>query len=110
MLYEVITKKGPRFTGTVAGIFFGAGALLGGIALKMENLYLLYATYGMIGGMGLGMGYVTPVSTMVKWFPDRRGLATGLAIMGFGLGAALEIYLIKSVFPAFGINSRNNFV
>ncbi len=102
---KVVEKKGPRFTGTVAGIFFGAGALLGGIALKMENLYLLYATYGMIGGMGLGMGYVTPVSTMVKWFPDRRGLATGLAIMGFGLGAALEIYLIKSVFPAFGINS-----
>ncbi|WP_430816176.1 L-lactate MFS transporter [Carboxylicivirga sp. RSCT41] len=102
---KVVEKKGPRFTGTVAGIFFGAGVTLGGLALKLENLYLLYATYGMIGGIGLGMGYVTPVSTMVKWFPDRRGLATGLAIMGFGLGAAIQIYLIKSVFPAFGIES-----
>ncbi len=102
---KVVEKKGPRFTGTVAGIFFGAGVFLGGYALSIENLYLLYCTYGAIGGMGLGMGYVTPVSTMVKWFPDRRGLATGLAIMGFGLGAALEIYLIKSIFPAFGITS-----
>ena len=102
---KVVEKKGPRFTGTLAGIFFGIGVTLGGLALQLENLYLLYATYGMIGGIGLGMGYVTPVSTMVKWFPDRRGLATGLAIMGFGLGAAIEIYLIKNVFPAFGIES-----
>jgi OFA family oxalate/formate antiporter-like MFS transporter len=102
---KVVEKKGPRFTGTVAGIFFGTGVTLGGVALMMENLYLLYATYGAIGGIGLGMGYVTPVSTMVAWFPDRRGLATGLAIMGFGLGAALQIFLIKSVFPAMGITS-----
>ena len=102
---KVVEKKGPRFTGSVAAIFFGSGVFLGGLALEMENLYLLYATYGMVGGIGLGMGYVTPVSTMVKWFPDRRGLATGMAIMGFGLGAALEIYLIKNIFPAFGITS-----
>ncbi|MCU4176665.1 L-lactate MFS transporter [Carboxylicivirga sp. N1Y90] len=102
---KVVERKGPRFTGTVASIFFGTGVFLGGVALKMENLYLLYATYGMIGGIGLGMGYVTPVSTMVKWFPDRRGLATGMAIMGFGLGAAIQIYLIKSIFPLFGITS-----
>lgn len=102
---KTVDTKGPRFTGTIAGILFGSGMALGGLALYFENLYLLYATYGAIGGMGLGMGYVTPVSTMVKWFPDRRGLATGLAIMGFGLGAAVQVFLIKSVFPLLGITS-----
>ena len=84
-----IERKGPRWSGIIAGTFWGLGMLGAGLATSMENLYLLWATYGVLGGIGLGIGYITPVSTLVKWFPDRRGLATGLAIMGFGFGAMI---------------------
>ena len=100
-----VEKKGPRAAGRVAACFFGVGVTLGGYALKIENLYMLYICYGMLGGIGLGVGYVTPVSTLVKWFPDKRGLATGMAIMGFGFGAAVQIILLQKVFPAFGLTS-----
>ena len=100
-----VEKKGPRAAGRVAACFFGIGVTLGGFALKVENLYLLYFSYGILGGIGLGVGYVTPVSTLVKWFPDKRGLATGMAIMGFGFGAAVQIILLQKVFPAMGISS-----
>lgn len=100
-----VEKKGPRATGMIASIFFGAGVTLGGYALKIESLPLLYCSYGVLGGIGLGVGYVTPVSTLVKWFPDKRGLATGMAIMGFGFGAALFICLVQKILPAMGITS-----
>ena len=85
-----VEKNGPRKAGSLASACFGLGVVGAGIALKMKSLLLLYLTYGALGGIGLGIGYITPVSTLVKWFPDRRGLATGLAIMGFGFAALIS--------------------
>lgn len=84
-----VEKHGPRRAGLVAGTFWGLGMLGASFATNIENLYMLWFSYGVLGGIGLGVGYITPVSTLVKWFPDRRGLATGLAIMGFGFGAMI---------------------
>jgi MFS family permease len=75
--------------GTVAAVCWGGGFLLGGLGIVMHQLWLLYLGYGVIGGIGLGIGYISPVSTLIKWFPDRPGLATGMAIMGFGGGAMI---------------------
>ena len=72
------------------GLLLGARLLhLGASASKLHNIWLLYLGYGVLGGCGLGLGYITPVSTLIKWFPDRRGMATGMAIMGFGGGAMI---------------------
>lgn len=79
----------PRKLAIIGGLLFGAGYLVASAALSLRNLPLLYAGYGLIGGIGLGLGYVTPVTTVSRWFPDRKGLATGTVIMGFGLGALL---------------------
>jgi len=96
-----VERRGPRASGLVAGTFWGLGMLGAGVAASMENMYLLWLSYGVLGGIGLGVGYITPVSTLVKWFPDRRGLATGLAIMGFGFGAMIGApifsYLIENL-------------
>ncbi|MCF1783782.1 OFA family MFS transporter [Lactobacillus mulieris] len=86
---RLVEKYGPTVTGTVSAILFGLGVMLTGVAIGTHQLWLLYVCYGVIGGVGLGAGYVTPVSTIIKWFPDKRGLATGLAIMGFGFAALL---------------------
>lgn len=98
---HAVEKFGPTKTGTFASFFFGAGIALTGLAIHTHSLLLLYLGYGVIGGIGLGAGYVTPVSTIIKWFPDRRGLATGLAIMGFGFAALLTSpvaqFLMKTV-------------
>lgn len=104
---RLVEKRGPRFGGLVSALFWSLGLFGSGVAVSpwisdsTLRLYLLYLSYGLIGGIGLGTGYVTPVSTLIKWFPDRRGLATGLAIMGFGfasfLGAPLMTALIQSV-------------
>ncbi|TJZ73333.1 L-lactate MFS transporter [Chitiniphilus eburneus] len=98
---HVVEKRGPRFSGILSAIFWSVGLLGAGVAVSIGNLWMLYLCYGVIGGIGLGTGYVTPVSTLMKWFPDRRGLATGLAIMGFGfasfLGAPLMAELIQTV-------------
>lgn len=82
-------RHGPRKSARLSGICFGVGILGAGLAAKLGSLWLLYATYGVIGGIGLGMGYISPVSTLLKWFPDRRGLATGMAVFGFGAGALI---------------------
>lgn len=82
-----VEKHGPKKAGTLAAFFFGGGLLIAGLGALYQNLYVIWLGYGVLGGIGLGIGYITPVSTLVKWFPDRRGLATGLAIMGFGFGA-----------------------
>lgn len=82
-------KYGPRRLAMLGGLLFGAGTLTAALALHLESLALLYVGYGIIGGTGLGLGYVTPVATVAKWFPDRKGLVTGLVVMGFGLGAML---------------------
>lgn len=100
-LGHYLEKKGPRRSGLLAAIFFGIGIAGSGLAIYLESIYLLYLFYGIFGGIGLGLGYITPVSTLVKWFPDKRGLATGLAIMGFGFAALISsplmVYLISKV-------------
>ncbi|ELP5729461.1 OFA family MFS transporter [Vibrio vulnificus] len=84
-----VERHGPRKAGLLAATFWGIGLLIAGFGTSIGNIYLLWLGYGVFGGIGLGIGYITPVSTLVKWFPDRRGFATGLAIMGFGFGAMI---------------------
>ncbi len=84
-----VERSGPRKTMLASMLCFCGGLVLASIAVSMHNLWLLYAGYGVLGGIGLGLGYIAPVSTLVKWFPDRPGMATGMAIMGFGGGALL---------------------
>jgi OFA family oxalate/formate antiporter-like MFS transporter len=100
-----VEKVGPRVSGTAAGIFYGIGILGSGLAIQLESLVLFYACYGVIGGIGLGLGYITPVSTLVKWFPDKRGLATGMAIMGFGFSALVFGPVMQSLFESIGITT-----
>ncbi len=82
-----VDRVGPRKAMFTAACCWGAGFLIGGLGIATTQLWLLYLGYGVIGGIGLGIGYISPVSTLIKWFPDRPGLATGMAIMGFGGGA-----------------------
>lgn len=102
---KFVEKYGPRTTGTVASIFFGSGIALTGLAIQIQSLPMLYVSYGLIGGIGLGSGYVTPVSTMVRWFPDRRGLATGLAIMGFGFASLVTSPIAQFLMGKVGISN-----
>lgn len=94
-----LERVGPRMVGVVASCCWGGGFLIGGIGILTHQLWLLYLGYGVIGGCGLGLGYVSPVSTLIRWFPDRRGMATGMAIMGFGggamIGAPIKELLLK---------------
>ena len=88
-----VERRGPRVAATAAALFFGTGLVIGGIGLALQQSVLVFLGMGFIGGIGCGLGYISPVSTLVKWFPDRRGMATGMAIMGFGGGAFLAGYL-----------------
>jgi MFS family permease len=88
-----VERRGPRVAAIAAAILFGSGLILGGIGLALRQSWLVFLGMGVVGGMGCGLGYIAPVSTLVKWFPDRRGMATGMAIMGFGGGAFLAGYL-----------------
>jgi MFS family permease len=84
-----LERAGPRKAGFVAALCWAGGLVLGALAIYIHQLWLLWLGSGVIGGVGLGLGYISPVSTLVKWFPDRRGMATGMAIMGFGGGAMI---------------------
>jgi MFS family permease len=84
-----VERSGPRVAATAAAMFFGSGLIVGGVGLTIKSPLLVFLGMGVIGGIGCGLGYIAPVSTLVKWFPDRRGMATGMAIMGFGGGAYL---------------------
>jgi len=99
-----LEKVGPRTVGFVSACCWGGGYLVGSLGIYTHQLWLLYLGYGVIGGCGLGLGYVSPVSTLIRWFPDRRGMATGMAIMGFGggamIGAPLKEYLIRAFYRA----------
>ena len=84
-----LERVGPRKAGFVAACCWAGGLVLGAIGIYVHQLWLMWLGSGVIGGIGLGLGYISPVSTLVKWFPDRRGMATGMAIMGFGGGAMI---------------------
>ena len=84
-----VERSGPRKAMLAAALCWGAGFVVGSAGIATGQLWLLYVGYGVIGGIGLGIGYISPVSTLIKWFPDRPGLATGMAIMGFGGGALI---------------------
>ena len=92
---------GPRTVGVVAACCWGGGYLVGGAGILTHQLWLVYLGYGVIGGCGLGLGYVSPVSTLIRWFPDRRGMAAGLAIMGFGGGAMIGAPLKENLIEFF---------
>ncbi len=94
-----LEKNGPRKAMFLSACCFGGGFLVAAFGVSLHSLWLLYLGYGVLGGIGLGLGYISPVATLMRWFPDRTGMATGLAIMGFGggamIGGALAIRLMK---------------
>ncbi|MDY4920378.1 MAG: OFA family MFS transporter [Phascolarctobacterium sp.] len=98
-----VERMGPRKSGLIAAAFFGTGMLGTAYALSVQSLTLLYLFYGVIGGIGIGTGYITPVSTLVKWFPNNRGLATGLAIMGFGFASLIAGPVMQLLIAAYGL-------
>jgi len=89
-----LAKFGPRKLAVTGAILWASGWLIGALAMSMQSVVLLYIGYGVIGGCGLGLGYVTPVATAAKWFPDKKGFITGMVVMGFGLGALIMSKLI----------------
>ena len=105
LMGKFVERNGPRVAATLAAVLFGLGTVGSGMAIYFESKILLYLTYGVLGGAGLGIGYISPVSMLVKWFPDRRGMATGLAIMGFGFASAISGPAIKVLIDSVGISS-----
>ena len=92
-----LEHAGPRKAGAVAAVCWGGGLLISAIGVYTHQLWLMWLGSGVIGGIGLGLGYISPVSTLIKWFPDKRGLATGMAIMGFGGGAMIGAPLANTL-------------
>ncbi len=94
-----VEEGGPRQAMFAAALCFSSGFIVSAIGVYLHNIWIVYLGYGVIGGFGLGLGYISPVSTLIKWFPDRPGMATGMAIMGFGGGAfiasPLSVWLMK---------------
>ena len=99
----LIDRKGPRLTGLAGGILFGSGLLLAGYANRIGSAGFLYFAYGIIVGLGGGLGYTVPITTLIKWFPDRRGLVTGLAVMGYGFGSFIMGNLAPRAILDFGL-------
>lgn len=104
-LGPAVERMGPRKSGMLSAVFYGAGLAVAGLGVSTGEILVFYLGYGAIAGIGLGMGYICPVATLVRWFPDRRGLATGLAVMGFGFGALLASSLIQLLLVAVGVAS-----
>lgn len=94
-------KVGPRKVAITAGIFYGAGVFLS--SFSAGHLWWLYFSYGFLGGIGLGLGYIVPVATLVKWFPDKRGMITGLAVAGFGAGALITAPIATRLISSVGV-------
>ena len=84
-----LERAGPRKAGFCRGLCWSGGLFISALGVYTHQVWLIWLGSGVIGGIGLGLGYISPVSTLIKWFPDRRGMATGLAIMGFGGGAMI---------------------
>ncbi|MBL8883006.1 MAG: OFA family MFS transporter [Hyphomicrobium sp.] len=100
-----LERAGPRKAGLVATLCWCGGLLFSALGIHLHQLWMLWLGSGIIGGIGLGLGYISPVSTLIKWFPDRRGMATGMAIMGFGGGAMLGSPLGTLLMNTFKTNS-----
>jgi MFS transporter, OFA family, oxalate/formate antiporter len=100
-----LPKRNPRTMAMLGALLFAVGYAIAACAFQLKSLWLLYAGYGVIGGIGLGLGYVAPVATVAKWFPDKKGLATGMVVMGFGFGALLMSKVLAPVL--LGLTGRN---
>ncbi|MGN1385850.1 MAG: OFA family MFS transporter [Bacillus sp. (in: firmicutes)] len=100
-----VEKNGPRKSAMLAAILFGLGQVGSGVAVMVDSLPLYWLTYGVLSGLGLGIGYISPVSTLVKWFPDRRGLATGMAVLGFGAGSLITAPVAANLMMNVGISN-----
>jgi MFS family permease len=109
-----LEHAGPRKAGVVAAFCWGGGFLLSALGVHLHQIWLMWLGSGVIGGCGLGLGYISPVSTLIKWFPDRRGMATGMAIMGFGggamIGAPLADILMKHYATASSVGVKETFL
>ena len=95
-------RSGPRGIAAVAGLCYGLGWVLAGQA--GGNLLLLTLSYGVLGGVGLGLGYIVPLATLIKWFPDKRGLITGITVAGFGAGALITAPVAERLIASFGVS------
>jgi len=100
-----LPRFGPRKLAMAGGVLYGLGWILGSLAMRQQSLVLFYLGYGIVGGAGLGLGYVTPVATSAKWFPDKKGFITGMVVMGFGLGA---LFMSKILAPTLLALTDNN--
>lgn len=103
MFGSFVEKNGPRKSALLAAVLFGLGQAGAGVAIAMDSVILYWLTYGVLSGLGMGIGYISPVSTLVKWFPDRRGLATGMAVLGFGAGALITAPVAANLMDVVGI-------
>lgn len=104
------SRFGPRAIATVGGLFYGLGVILAGVTTPLHSLILLYLTYGVIGGIGIGLSYIVPLAMLIKWFPDRRGFITGLAVAGFGLGAIFTGQIAAPLLKPTGIGVGPTFM
>ena len=98
-----MNRSGPRIVAITAGVLYGIGVFLASFA--GNSLALLYLTYGLLGGIGIGLGYIVPVATLIKWFPDKRGFITGVAVEGFGGGAFVTAFIAKYLVSSVGVFS-----
>src|SRR6202043_635120 len=109
-----VERVGPRKSMFSAALCFGGGFLISAIGIHLHQLWVIYLGYGVLGGCGLGIGYISPVSTLIKWFPDRPGMATGMAIMGFGGGAfiasTLSVWLMRQFSTATHVGVAETFI
>jgi MFS family permease len=102
-----VERVGPRQSMFTAALCFGGGFLVSAVGIHLHQLWIIYLGYGVLGGCGLGIGYISPVSTLIKWFPDRPGMATGMAIMGFGGGALIAAPLSVMLMAHFKTPTSN---
>src|SRR3954465_8763423 len=102
-----LERAGPRKAGIVSAVCWCGGLLMSAVGVYTHQLWLMWLGSGVIGGIGLGLGYISPVSTLIKWFPDRRGMATGMAIMGFGGGAMIGSPLAVDLMKNFATPTSN---
>ena len=100
-----LERAGPRKAGFAAAVLWGGGLVISSFGVVSHQLWLIWLGAGVVGGIGLGLGYISPVSTLIKWFPDRRGLATGMAIMGFGGGAMIGTPVAANLIDTFGVGN-----